>query len=345
MRFRILGLFVAGGILGVSLNSGCSSTERANINFSYVVQPEKSLPPGMKTIAIQAAKVGPTTDEKWSDISATVLLSLVNESRSSFGTPVTVTDRRDTQVTFDEADLAGSGMSTAKGGSPGQLLAAQGAILSNINVKVEKHVGKQRTLSGFDLSGLMGEHTDAASVRAETAEVETVTRNMTVQTDFKLVDTSNNRVWDQDSSTHNATERTEASPFFGSSKTEAELTPQDRIIGTLVERGARKFISRFMPVRIEVRAEVASSGNKSCAEGVRLLRAEQYDQAVSMFRNALNENPNDHRAAFGAGVASEAAGQYSEALSFYQRSLAGQENEDYKEARDRVKTYGTRVRG
>jgi len=66
---------------------------------------------------------------------------LVNESKNSFGTDVEVTDRRDTQIMFDEADLAAAGMSKG-GGQGGQLDAAQGAILSNINVKVEKHIGK-----------------------------------------------------------------------------------------------------------------------------------------------------------------------------------------------------------
>ena len=97
--------------------TGCASRERALVTFNYVVEPERSLPPGMKTIAIQPAKVGAATDEKWSQMCATVLQALINESRSRFGTPVTVSDRRDTQVTFDEADLAASGMSTREGGS------------------------------------------------------------------------------------------------------------------------------------------------------------------------------------------------------------------------------------
>lgn len=327
------------------LLGGCASRETAVVSFSYVVEKEKGLPPGMKTIAIMPAKVGETTDPKWSELSTTVLASLINESRGKFGTDVTVTERRDTKPVFDEADLAAAGMASKKGGKPGELIGADGYVLSNINVKVEKHVGKQRTLSGLDIAGFGGHRSGGGRVNAETEEVETVTRNMTVQTEFKLVDATNGRVWEHFSpKTFRATDRTKASPIFGSSQTEAALTPQDQIVGSLVERGAREFVSQLMPCRIDVETEVTSSGNANCAEGVRQLRAEQYLEALTAFKAALAENPNDHQAAYGAGVASEAMGRHDAALTYYKQACAGQDNRIYAEARDRVKAYGGRVR-
>lgn len=343
-RSRISAVVV--GALGFGfLASGCASQETAVVNFSYVVEKEKGLPPGMKTIAIMPARLGETTDPKWSELSTTVLASLINESRSKFGGDVTVTERRDTKPIFEEADLQAAGMSTKKGGQPGELVGADGFLLSNINVKVEKHVGKQRTLSGLDLSGFGGRHYGGGSVNAQTEEVETVTRNMTVQTEFKLIDASNSRVWEHFSpKTYRATDRTKASPIFGSSKTEAELTPQDQIIGALVERGAREFVSQLMPCRIDVETEVTSSSNKNCSDGVRMLRAEAYTDALSAFKAAIAENGNDHQAAYGAGVASEAMGRYDAALNYYKQACAGQDNRAYADARDRVKTFGSRAR-
>ena len=335
-------------MLCICVFAGCAS-EKAFVEYSYVVEPSRGLPPGMKTITIVPAKIGPNTDPKWSDLCVTVMQSLVNESRNEFGTDVEVSDRRDAQVTFDEADLAAAGMSTARGGSGGQLMAAQGAILSNINVKVEKHVGKKRTLSGMSLWGGGGHGWGhgwghgGGDVRTE--EVDTVTRNMTVQTAFKLVDAGNNKVWEHYTpKTFRCTDRTKASPIFGSSQTEAELTPQDALIGALVEKGARDFISRLMPCRIDVEAEVVSSGNKCCVQGVKMLRAEAFEEAASNFKMALSENPNDHRAAFGAGVACEASGDYDQALHYYKQAYAGQADTKYREARDRMKTYASRAR-
>lgn len=325
---------------------GCGgSKETANVSYSYVIEKEKGLPSGMNTIAIMPAKVGETTDPKWSEMSSTILQSLINESKNKFGTAITVTERRDTKPVFDEADLAAAGMSTKTGGKPGQLVGADGYLLSNINVKVETHVGKQRTLSGLDLSGLRGDGYGAGRVNAQTEEVETVTRNMTVQTEFKLVDATNGRVWEHYSPRiFRATDRTKASPIFGSSQTEAALTPQDRIVATLVERGAREFVSMLMPVRVDVEAEVVSGGNPNSSEGVRRLRAEDYQGAIEAFNAALAENPNDHRSAYGAGVAAEATGNMEMALNFYNRACAGQDNRTYTESRDRVKAFNGRVR-
>lgn len=338
-------VFLTCGLLCAAPLTGCATTERAPVSFSYVVEAERGLPAGMKTIAIVPAKVGPTTDPKWSDMCVTVMQTLVDESRNRFGTDVTVSDRRDTQATFDEADLAAAGMSTRTGGSGGKLLAAEGMILSNIDVKVEKHIGKQRTLAGLSLAGWGGHGWGGGSTDIRTREVETVSRNMTVQTVFKLIDTSDNRVIAHYSpKTYSATDRTKASPIFGSSQTEAELTPRDRIIATLVEQAAREFISQLMPCRIDVDAEVVSSTNGNSVEGVKMLRGEMFDESLSRFKMALAEKPGDHRAAFGAGVACEASGKYDDALRFYKRACAGADNPRYREARDRMKLYGHRVR-
>ena len=336
MKIHGRGLRPIGAVMSVCLLSGCQSVERAPVEFSYVVEAERDLPPGMKNIAILPAKVGPTTDPKWSDLAITVLHSLVDESRNRFGTDVTVSDRRDTQVTFDEADLVAEGLSTLSSTDGGKLLAAQGAILSNINVKVERYEGKQRTLSAFDIGAYggrswYGRRWGGGHAAVDTEEVSTVTRNLTVQTEFKLVDTSNNQVWSHYSPpTYSGTDRTKSSALFGSSSTEADLTPQDRIIGGLVERAARKFISQLMPCRIDVHVVALSSRQPDCVAGVRLVRAEAYEDAVARFRAALGADPDDHRAAFGAGVACEASGRYDEALKFYRRACGGQDNKKYR---------------
>ncbi len=336
---------VTGLLLGLFL-AGCAATERADVYFSYVVEPDRGLPHGMDTIAIMPAKVGPTTDPKWSDMCVTVLQSLVNESRTRFGTDVTVVERRDAQVVWDEADLAAAGMSTGAGTQGGQVLATQGTLLSNINVKVETHKGKQRTLSGLDVFGWGGHGWGSGGADIDTSEVETVTRNMTVQTEFKLIDTANGQVWAHHSPrTYTATDKTKASPIFGSSKTEAELTPRDTIIAGLVEQGAREFISQLMPCRIDVQARVVSSGNSDCVQGVKMLRGEMYDAALGMFKVALSASAGDDRAAFGAGVACEAMGRYDDALRYYKQACAESGRVEYRQALDRMKTYSHRIRG
>ena len=77
-----------------------------------------------------------------------------------------------------------------------------------------------------------------------------MTRTMTVHSSFKLIDSHTSKEWESSVSTHQGTDETRVSPFFGSSKTEADLTPRDRIIGTLVEQAAQDFIEKLVPRRI-----------------------------------------------------------------------------------------------
>lgn len=338
-------LTISGGAVWFLALVGCQAVERAPISFGYVVEAGRGLPDNMKTISIMPANVGPTTDPKWSALAASVLQGLVHESQTSYGTQLRISDRRDTQVAFEEADLAAAGMSTRKTDSGGEVLAADGAILSNISVKMQKYAGRQRTLSGLGLAGFGGHGWGAGAADIETSQVDTVTRSLTVLTEFKLIDTANNQVWEHYAPrTFTATDRTKVSPIFGSGQTEAALTPEDEIIASLVDRGAREFISRLMPCRINVDTEVVSSRNRHCIQGVKLLRGEFFGQALAMFNMALSNDPDDHHAAFGAGVACEATARYHDALRYYRRACLGANSRKYREARDRMKAYGKRIR-
>ncbi|MCH7592307.1 MAG: tetratricopeptide repeat protein [Planctomycetes bacterium] len=324
--------------------AGCA-VERATVSFGYVVEPERGLPEGMTAIAIEPPVLGPNTDPKWSDICVRSIQHLVNEARNEYGADVVLVDRTDTQVTFDEADLRAAGMSTDTRIHRGKLLAVQGKIIPSINVKVEKRIGTESTISGIDLGGYDGHYVEGGYIDIQTREVTTVTRTMTVQLDFKLVDTINNRDWEHYSPRpYVATDRTGASPLFGTSRTEADLTPRDRIVAGLVRRGVKEFVCRILPCRITVDADVVSSGHPACLDGVRLLRGEMYREALGSFRRALADNRSDHQAAFAAGIASEALGRYDDALRYYREACAARNSRKYLAARDRMKRYGSRIR-
>lgn len=334
----LLGLaLVTGGV-------GCSS-ELARVEFSYVVDPVKGLPPGLGTIYIAPANVGPNTDPQWSDLTATVLKNLIQESRDSFGTQVAVTDRRDTEGTMAEADLKAAGMSSQQGGAPGMLEAADGRIMSNVNIKVDVQERKDQTLDITSIGGWGGHGAGGGGADMQTREVTGYQRTMTVQTEFKLLDNTNNRVWDLKAGTYTATDETApASPVYGSSRGLGDLPAADRIVASLVDQGAREFASGLMACRINVTAHVKSSGSKECNNGVKMLRGGFYREALASFQSALAEKPGDHRAAYGAGVACEAMGDGEQALKYYRQALTGEQNAEYAGARSRLEAYATRIR-
>ncbi|MCC7291227.1 MAG: hypothetical protein IT449_04090 [Phycisphaerales bacterium] len=339
-------LWGCGMLAGVAVlaASGCKS-EQARVEFSYIVEPVKGLPPGMNTIYVDNAECGPNTDPRWSDLTATVLRNLIQESRDSFGTQVAVTDRSDTKGTFEEGDLAASGMSTQQGGAPPQLMAADGRVLSKVNVKVDVQERKNQTLDITSIGGWGGHGAGGGGADMQTREVTGYQRTMTVQTEFKLLDNKNNRVWDLKAGTYTATDETApASPIYGSSRGLGDLPAADQMIAGLVDQGAREFVSGLMACRINVSGVVASSGGEECANGVKMLRAGMYPESLASFRSALAKKSDDHRAAFGAGLACEAMGDGAGALSYYKQALMGSQDMQYASARARMEAYASRMR-
>jgi tetratricopeptide (TPR) repeat protein len=340
-------LFAKTAVVSVVLAGlvGCGGSEKAIVPISYTLAPSKGLPPGLTTVAILPAERGPATDDKWSDMTASVVRAIIQKSNEQFGTNLRVADYDETKKIFAQSDMAAAGMIDSPGnlGESAKMLNAQAFILSKINVKVDTQKGKKRTVSGLSGAGWGGYGWGGGGGSVDTAEVETVRRHMTVQTEFKITDASTAKVWDSWSDTYESTEKTKASPFFGSSQTEAELDSTDMIIGTLVERGAREFLSKLIPCPVEYEVEVKSSGNEACQRGVQYLRGDLYEEALEQFKIAIAENPEDDKACFGAGVACEKLGRYDEAYTYYQRACVAKRDQEYVAAKDRMAANKDRI--
>jgi hypothetical protein len=333
--------------------AGCS-TEKAWVPVSYVIEPDRGLPPGMNAVAVVDSKVNTATDQKWSELAANMVQDLIQDANHQFGADLKVADRKHLGDTLEEQDLAAAGITSgSEPGQGGKVMEVQGIIQSEINVKVEKHTGYQTTLSGLGLFGGGGSgyywrdryRHGYGGVDVDTREVETVARNITVQTAFKLVDTVNNQNWvTYTSPASSRADRTTASPIFGSAKTEAELTARDVVIGGAVSKGVREFVSEFLPVEMEYAIPIESSYNEDCKMGVRMLRADDYEAARRYFRSAITASPQDHRAIFGAGVASEAMGNFEEALQYYKQAYGMEPLRRYGDAKRRLSDHLKRIR-
>ena len=326
--------------------AGCGGSEKATVAIEYVLNPSVGLPPGMASVAILDSQVNEVTDTKWSEMAANYIQHLIQESNEKYGTSLQVADRKHTSTVMKEQDMAAAGMvASSNAGAMAQQLNVQGMIMSEINVKVETHKGKGRTISGMDFFGHGGHGWGGGGGSVDTTEAETVSRNITVQTDFKLVDAANQKNW----TTHSpkpfrASDKTKVSPFFGSSKTEASLAPRDKIIGAAVEAGAREFVSKLIPCAVRYEVALKSSGQENCVQGVKYLRGEMYEEALSEFKMALSEDPEDDRAAFAAGVCCEAMGDYDQALSYYKRAAMAKNRAEYAQAKKRMAENVDRIR-
>jgi len=325
---------------------GCSSSERATALVTYTVTPDVGLPPGMSSVAVLDSTVNEATDTKWSEMAANYIQHLVQESNQKYGTSLQVADRKQTSRVMTESELSASGMAASENpGATAKLLGVQGLVMSEINIKTRVDAGRQRTVSAMDVFAYGGSHYGGGGGGVDTEEVETATRNITVQTDFKLVDSATGKNWVTYSpKAYSQTDRTKASPFFGSSKTEAEMTPRDEIIAAAVEQGARVFVSRFIPCEVTHEIEVESSGNEACIQGVKYLRGDMNAEAHAQFRAAIAEDPDDDKAVFAAGVACELLGRHAEALDYYKRACVLKAEPQYLDAKNRLSADISRIK-
>lgn len=324
---------------------GCSSRESHFVEISYTLEPSKALPPGLTSIAVLPAELGPATDPKWSQLASNVVINLLHEANAHSDVELTVVAREETKKLVAEADLAAAGLiQSDRPGADPVLHEIEGIVVSRIDVKVETHRGRERTIDSINLSALTGNKKHHRGPLFHTSEVPTVSRTMTVHSSFKLIDAKTGKEWESSVSRHQGTDETRVSPFFGSGKTEADLTPRDRIIGTLVERGAREFVGKLVPRVVRQGIRLKSSSHDDCEAGVRLLRADMYENALARFRATLADDPEDHRALFAAGVACELTGRYDEALRYYRLACAEDDKDEYLENKQRLAAHLDRIR-
>lgn len=331
--------------------AGCGAKEKAVVQIHYELQPDKGLPLGMKGLAVaqvtaETGSGGEAIDEvKWQEIVGEMMHRRLTVANEKHGLGLTIADRASTKDVMTEKDLALAGISEgAETAARTKLVDVQGLIRGRVIIKVEKHVGRGRTIKAMDMFGYGGY--GGRGGRIDTEETTSISRTVTVQPSFHLVDASTGKdwyTWTPDAPFQQSDEE-KPSMLFGSGKTEADLDPRDHIVARCIEEAVFEFTSHLIPIDYDFAIEVESSGNEDCAEGVKLLRAEEYDTALEAFQRALAEDDEDHKAVFCAGVACEALGRFDDALSFYKQACMGSNRAQYVEARDRVKQLKDRVR-
>lgn len=357
MRLSFHALSIVVVVSLATLAGGCGGgKETHNVTISYVLEPTQKLPEGLKSIAILDAgtQMEGTEDDarakKWATISADMMEQMIQDSASKFGTGLTIAKRRDTTKVLAEKDLKAAGLTDASGAAKaGQLLGVQGLITSKLNIRVEVKQGKKSTVDITSIAAAAGHGWGAGGGTAQAREADEISRNMTVQCSFTLMDSATSQAIVQYSpKVFQKHDKASPGAVFGSSKSEASLDSVDEMIGELVAEGTREFVSTFVPCQVEYKYFLQSGDSKTSATGVRMLRADAYDGALEQFKAALAENPEDHRSAFCAGVTCELQRNWEGALKYYRQASAmpkveKKEMDMYLAAKQRVAEQKDRI--
>ncbi|HOA75588.1 MAG TPA: hypothetical protein PL151_19125 [Phycisphaerae bacterium] len=182
----------------------------------------------------------------------------------------------------------------------------------------------------------------------KTRDVEEISRSLTVQCSFTLIDVATGQAILQYSPPPvRKQDRRSPDFFFGSLMGEDELDPVDHFIGELVERCTQEFVSLLVPVQVSYTYELVARHSAS-EEALRLLRADDYERALANLEKDVRKYPDEHEPMFAAGVVCELMGRPQDALNWYRRALACKDVDDdeqrlYTSAKDRLAAHLGRI--
>jgi tetratricopeptide (TPR) repeat protein len=336
-----------------TLVAGCGpKREEAVVTVTYDLQPTRPLPAGMSYLSVEpvlASAIGEEAvdEQKWGDMTATMIQSKLDAANARNNLGLTIANRRDAKAVMAEADLEAAGLAEENpaGVEPG-LTRVDGKIIGKVAIKVDLQKGKKRTVDYLSAFGGGGYHWGYGGGAVDTDEIETVARTVTVQPNFRLVDrTGRDWVTYAPARPVQISSAKKGGGFFGSSKTEADLTSRDVIVLMAVEEAVDEFLSRIIPMRLEYEVPIKSSKNENAIRGVKAARAAEYAEAMEYLQAAVAEDATDNESAFCAGVVAEALGHYDDAVRYYKMSLREKENDLVRACLGRVERMQERVAG
>lgn len=320
--------------------------EKQEVTIRYLLGPSEPLPEGLDTVAVLDAAVqtrGMQQDDrerKWSTIAADMIESMLHNNAGKADPSLTVANRRVTREILAEKDLKLAGLVEGEQATQAaKLLDVQGLITSQINIQVDVNRSKKTTIDfGSVLSGALSGGGRGGARSFRTKEVEEISRNMTVQCTFGLIDAATGQVLLQHA-TPPVHKQDTASPdfFMGTFAKEDDLDPVDYFIGELVERATTEFVSKLVPV--QVRTTVLLVGRDDAGEAaVRALRGDDYERALNLFLEAFQEDDEEFDTVFAIAATSELLGMPEQALKRYREaaSMRKADEEEVEQARVQI---------
>lgn len=326
-------------LVGLLAATGCSKSPQAIVEFNHTIQPKQPLSQDYMNIAVYDARMEGDTGEydqkKWSEMTADLIHHHLQRASEQHSIPIKLVDRQNIKLALAEKDLAAADITDSGDDiASAQLQGASAILTSKVNIKIDKQKGKSRTIS--NLGAFAGRWGGGGSIG--TSEVEKESRNITVQCQFQLKDAATNAiVVGHTGDFAQRHDKPKTSPFFGSSKTEADMTPRDKVIGDIVEDQLNAFLCKFVPIEVESVCTVKASGHEMSAEGVYALRDQAYEKALNYFKQAIAEDRDDHKSLFGAGVCCEKLERHSDASNYYRQARdVKPKEEQYQAALKRI---------
>ena len=306
---------------------GCALSGPATVTLHYVLQPQHPLAQRVHRVAVAPIEADTPTDARWSRIAVDWIAREFNAPWRRDQPRMRVVDAQRTGEVLDAAGLSADDLLDGLGAPEARELAVQAYLISRVHVEtVRQPVGTVR------VSRYPGQD---GSTTPTTRRDETIEQTISVRADLAWVDVDSGKVRARYGDGVRVREQSAPRGWFGLGRSRPLSKPDD-VAARFLRQAVGAFVGQMLPRRITRTVAVDSSANLSCGRGVSLLRDGRYAEALVELQQALEADPNDDRAMFAAGVASEVLGRRGQALEFYQQACLIKERPRYVQERDRL---------
>lgn len=310
-------------LAGAFLLCGCGPEPVVQIRYDRPATYE--IPESVVSLGI--AEFGGQTDEdrKWGNIAADRLamdLDSYNRRYSRYQ----LVDRKRLKAILDEQDLQAAFSDPAEAVQAGRIARVDAMIYGSASVTQRDDT---ITRTGID------------PLRRSLREVQQTRRYVMAAVNFTITDISTGkalgsvtamREFDSDEAASDGSKVLGAMGFANS-----DLPAADQVTAQLIHECVEEFVSRISPHEVVLQEKLRKGRSEPVRTGNKLAEAGSYDEALEMYLAALEARPDDHEAAFNAGVMCEKLRRLEDAGRYYDRSFRLKPEQDYVTARQRVR--------
>jgi len=332
--FGSVGIALVGLVLGLP---GCEKRSKHVVQVRYVQPPKVGMPEGLEAIAFipfsQAIEdkdnLYSAKEKKWGDHVVSAVASRMEEYSREFNIPLRIVDRDAVAAIMKEKDLADAGLAEEnKALQLGKLAQAQAICYGKVAINIRTVRGSAKTIklrrSGYGLTPY-------------TETKESLQRTITVASSMKLVAVATGRSLLTFTKTRSQTVKRKPGLFMGEDASEDQLQPEDQAIRDLLEEMVEEFVAQLMPHKVVADVRLAKAKNKNAESATRLIMTGEYDEAISLLKESLDAESDDHGAWYNLGVAYELAGKPDQALKCYSTAYRISDKDLYLTAHTRLK--------
>ncbi len=323
-------LSILGGLaFSAAWIAGCGP-EKA-IEIRYERPAEYQISPQVRRVGIAEFGGQSSRDRQWSQIASDRLAAALDVYNRKYNRYELV-DRKRLKAILDERDLQIAISDSASADTAGKLAKVDAMIYGSVKVTARDDRGTRTVFNPLSRSMKTVTYTKRYCLGAVNFTMDDVKTGKTLAT------VATTHEYDSEKDKKSGAAGIGRAMGFGGD----DLPPTDQVISRLIDECVREFLSKVCPHEVVVTEKLQSGKSKIVSTGNKLAVAGDYEEALDCYQQALGQRPDDHGAAFNAGLMHEALGRGKKAEEFYDMAFRIKPSEKYVFARKRVRVEGAK---